>query len=395
MPTSLREAIRSNDPTVVARVLDEQPELKSSLNEPLPGGAFGGTALLVAVGRANRDVIDVLLRAGADINQKSHWWAGPFGVMDEAWRQPWLPAFLMERGARLEIHAGVRLGMTNEVRRMLDRDPLLIHARGGDGQLPLHFAQTTEMADLLLAGGADIDARDIDHESTAAQWMVKDRREVARHLVERGASYDILLASAIGDVNRVRTILDRDPGAIGTTVSAEWFPMRDSRAGGTIYIWTIGSFETPYSVARESGHDELYGLLIDRTPASVKPDHPALVRAAFKNDAPAVRALLSSGWDANSRVHNNVSALHWAAFHGNAAMTRDLVAHGAAMDVKDGDFGGDPLGWAIHGSLHGWHPERGHYAAVVEALLDAGAQPPSEPRGSDLVQEVLRRRGRR
>ena len=74
----------------------------------------------------------------------------------------------------------VRLEMIDEVRRMLDADPSLIHARGGDGQLPLHFAQTVEMADFLLDRGADVDARDVDHESTAAQWMVRDHQPVAR-----------------------------------------------------------------------------------------------------------------------------------------------------------------------------------------------------------------------
>ena len=33
---------------------------------------------------------------------------------------------------------------------------------------------------------ADMDALDIDHESTPAQWMVRDRPQVARHLVARG-----------------------------------------------------------------------------------------------------------------------------------------------------------------------------------------------------------------
>ena len=33
--------------------------------------------------------------------------------------------------------------------------------------------------------------------------------------------------------------------------------MRDPRAGGTIYIWTLGSDKTAHEVAREFGHEDV------------------------------------------------------------------------------------------------------------------------------------------
>ena len=47
---------------------------------------------------------------------------------------------------------------------------------------------TIEIAAFLLDHGAEIDARDIDHESTPAQYMVDDRQDVARYLVSRGCT---------------------------------------------------------------------------------------------------------------------------------------------------------------------------------------------------------------
>src|SRR4029079_2876818 len=111
MSAALFDAITSNDAAEVARLLDTHPELKAQINDPLPGGSFGETALLAAARLANRDMVDALLRAGADLNQKSHWWAGPFHVLDGSARESWLPAFLIGRGAVPEIHHAVQLGM--------------------------------------------------------------------------------------------------------------------------------------------------------------------------------------------------------------------------------------------------------------------------------------------
>jgi hypothetical protein len=61
------------------------------------------------------------------------------------------------------------------------------------------------------------------------------------------------------------------------------------------------------------------------------------------------------------------------------------------LEVTDADFNSTPLGWAIHGSEHGWHRETGKYAATVEALLNAGAKPPQKVAGSDDVKAVLLR----
>src|SRR5271154_3219088 len=79
----LNAAIRAQDPAKTRQVLDTHPELKAQLNEPMPGYGAGMQALLAAVQRSDRKTIDVLLEAGADINARSHLWAGGVGVLDE------------------------------------------------------------------------------------------------------------------------------------------------------------------------------------------------------------------------------------------------------------------------------------------------------------------------
>ena len=404
---TLRPAILDGDATAVARLLETDAGLRASLDGPLDGGAFGETALNAAVGRRHRDVIDALLAAGANINQKSHWWAGGFHVLDGAWQEPWLVAFLIERGAVPEIHHLVQLERTEEVREILASRPGTIHARGGDGHTPLHEARTVAMAELLLRHGADVNARDVDHESTPAQYMIRDRQEVARFLVERGAEPDIMLTAALGDLERTRRLLDAHPESIRTVVSAEYFPMRDPRAGGTIYNWAIGTDKSPHEVAREFGHDEVLELLHSRTPDDLRlpiacalGDEPAVDRlvaadpaaaaklnrkehvklpaAARNNQTRTVALMLKAGWPVDLPGPEHATALHWAAFHGNAEMVRALMARGAPSGVKDPIHGGTPLHWAEYGSVHGWQCRTGEYPEVIELLQTKPAPGASE-----------------
>ncbi len=114
---ALKVAIFAQDAAGVAALLDRHAELRAAINAPLPGEAFGAHALFCAVQRSDRATIEVLLAHGADIHQRTQWWAGGFGVLDDC--DPSLAGFLLERGARLDAHAAARLGRTDELRRML------------------------------------------------------------------------------------------------------------------------------------------------------------------------------------------------------------------------------------------------------------------------------------
>lgn len=401
--TMLEAAITANDAERVQAVLEQHPGLRASLDEALPSGAFGATPLLAAVYEKNRDMIEALLQAGADINARSHWWAGSFGVLDN---DSGLEEFLIARGARVDAHAAARLGRLDRLEELLASNPGLVHARGGDGQTPLHFAANIQVADFLLAHGAVIDAEDIDHESTPAQWMVRERQAVARYLVGRGCRTDILMAAALGDLELVRHHLEADPGCIRMSVSEAWFPKRNPRSGGTIYNWTLDSDKTAHLIARAFGHEDVLAFLMARSPDELKlalaceledeglladllSRRPNLVEqlspaeldklpdAARDSNRNAVRMMLAAGWPVDRRGHHHgETALHWAAFHGNAAMVRDILLHGPDLTLRSLAYAGTALEWAMYGSVHGWHPERGDYGGVVQALLEAGATRP-------------------
>ena len=257
------ESFATDDAGRLQRVLTAHPALKSVLDEPI--GPFDSPALIHVRSRA---MLDVLLGAGADINARSRWWAGSFGILDLA--SPELAAYAIERGARVDANAAARLGLIDQLREMLARDPALVHARGGDGQTPLHVAGNVDVATLLLEHGADLDARDVDHESTPAQYRIRDGQDVVRLLVARGCVTDLLMAAALGDADLARVHLDRDPRLIRMRVDEEWFPKQNPRAGGTIYQWTLGFSASAHQVAREFGHLDLLKLLFERSPDSLR-----------------------------------------------------------------------------------------------------------------------------
>jgi ankyrin repeat protein len=82
----------------------------------------------------------------------------------------------------LDTKSAAQLGRLDDLRALVAANPQSVHLRGGDGQTPLHVAPTVAIAEFLLSHGADIDARDVDHESTPAQY----HPDVALFLVERG-----------------------------------------------------------------------------------------------------------------------------------------------------------------------------------------------------------------
>lgn len=427
---ALTAAIQANDATRVREVLARHPSLRERINEPLAGLSFDAPALLAAVHRNNREMVDALLDAGANVNARSQWWAGGFGVLDSAGQE--MAEYLIARGATVDIHAAARLGKLGRVGELLEHNPELVHARGGDGQLPLHFAATKEIAALLLEYGAEMDARDIDHESTAAQYMVCERQllewcepyrhDVARFLISRGAQADILMASAIGDLALVEQILNEDPETIRTTVSERWFPKSDPRSGGSIYFYGFGITKSPHGIAHQFGHTAVFDLLMQRSAPwlrlvqaaetgneklvrEIVQKHPALftrlsanaarriIGTAVRNNAGAVELLLEQGWPAMAVLDNGQTALHYAAWHGNVQMVRALLEHNAPVNVVETEHGGSPLAWVLHGSLNSWERDKGDYPAVAQALLTAGAAVPKLERpleGSDEVLEVIR-----
>ena len=421
-------ALHAGDVDRVRTLVETHEEVRASINAPI--SYFNSRP----VARATKSLrlLDLLLSYGADLNLKSTWWAGGFGLLEHD-ITPEEAAPLIARGAAVDIFAAAHLGMFNRLRELADADPSLVHARGGDGKTPLHCARTVDIAQYLLDRGADINARDVDHESTPVQYLVRDAPEVARLLVSRGAWLDIFVAIGLHDAALVERCLNDDPQALDHRIGQGKYqvahdgtkPATREEIGdrrGDVYRWVFDANISAIEAAARFGSEEILALLIARaTPAqrllaacaradrataqAIVNSHPGLVASlrpedmrviadkAADSDTAAVELMLDLGFDRRAAGHDHGDALHWAAFHGNTTMVRALLQGGAPIGVRDGRYNGTPLHWCIFGAVRGWAKDRGgDYPATVRLLLDAGetCEPSILPTGRDDLDAVLR-----
>jgi hypothetical protein len=323
--------------------------------------------------------------------------------------------------------------MFDRVRELIESDPSLVAARGGDGKTALHCARAVEIAQYLIDHRADIDARDVDHESTPAQYLVRDAPDVARLLIDRGAWFDIFIAVGLRDPPLVERCLREDPEALDhRTWQGKYTTVHKGRPStreeigdhrGDTYRWVFGHNASAIDAARMLGFDDMVQLQMrhaspaqqllaacaaaDRATAeAVVAPHPGVVATltrdqmrliadkAHANDTAAVMLMLDLGFDALVPGPDDFEPIRWAAFHGNAEMTRRLLKHDPPINVPDRSYGGTPLDNCLYGALHGWSCDSADcdYPTTVRLLLEAGERvnPAYLPTGVDEVDAVLR-----
>ena len=118
--------------------------------------------------------------------------------------------------------------------------------------------------------------------------------------------------------------------------------------------------------------------------------HPGVVRTfneeedrlladvAGRPDSAPTLLLIELGADLAAPGLDEGTPLHQAAWFGQPANARALIAAGAPTDIRDATHGGTPLEWAVHGATMSGDAESrlDAYVAVVDALLRGGAAPP-------------------
>jgi ankyrin repeat protein len=286
------ERVGTGQLDAVREMLTETPVLVNAVG---PHPFWGGRpqALHVAIEAKRRDMVDLLLERGADIDgtndEYDHW--SPLmlainrnvaDIRDE----------LIRRGAHVGLPEALMLGDDDRTLRLLERDGLPGMAPNAGSILA--FARTPLAIDRLIALGAPTDTRD--------RWGATPMDAMSR----LGTTGQAL----------VRRLIDHGVAA------------------------------KPADYARLGDRPTLARLIADDP--SIASQDAVMMGAVDFSRYDLVRWLLTRGANVNARAdaQSRHTALHSAAWNGDLDMVTLLVEAGADRQARDAQYDGTPRGWA-------------------------------------------------
>ncbi|HET6291501.1 MAG TPA: ankyrin repeat domain-containing protein [Amycolatopsis sp.] len=270
----------------------------------------------------------------------------------------------------------------DELARLIDDLPTLVHAHGKNGNDLLGMATATcdeRLCRLLLEHGADPASANVHGWTALHQAGYVGLPLLVTMLLDAGAPVDV---SARGDGGTPLVV------ALfwGHREAAEVLAARDLSPGNLRVAAGLGRADLLDSLIAPDGtlapaagaHREFY------RPHSGFPDwrpsddpaeivDEALSWAARNDRSDAVRTLVARGAEVDAEVYRG-TALTWAAAQGKAEVIGTLAELGASVNHQ-GTFGGLSHGagvTALHLAVQGGH------VAAVRALLAVGADPSLE-----------------
>jgi ankyrin repeat protein len=240
------------------------------------------------------------------------------------------------------VAAAIRGRDLPKVRQLLDASPELLHAGDERSCQPIHWAVMTRQIDVIdevLHRGADIDAVRCDGARpihlTNGDYFYRGWRDVPKdtaatpqdvlaHLISRGAYVDIWTAAHLGNLNRVKELLDEDP-SLANKISEN-------------YGYYLGSGDALHNAAA-NGHMDVVKLLLARgadpnlRQENFAPHGHALYSAVYNRHYEIAKLLLEHGAYPNPEVESSADALSIAIMNSDTKMIDLLVSHGAVWNI--------------------------------------------------------------
>lgn len=235
----------------------------------------------------------------------------------------------------IAVIEAAKQGDLSKLNQLLERNPSLAQAKderpGKAKATALHYAAWSghkEIAELLLAYGADIDLYDETYDAPPIGWAGENgQKEMFNFLLEKGAKLNIGQAAAYGELSLVQQLLAQDPTLVnfGTKdPSKGWSPLWQAA------FWNRGEIV-----------DYLLAHGADIRAATRRGETP-LHGAVMGGDRAIVERLLGQGASVNAQAENGMTPLHRAAWQRSREIVWLLLAHQARVDCED-QYGYTPL----------------------------------------------------
>jgi ankyrin repeat protein len=188
-----------------------EPVVEASQPEP-PTAKAPDISIHEAVGTGNIEAVKKHLAAGTDVNANDGGWTPLWYAADEGHKE--IVELLIAKGADVNVknkgdvtplYGAARSGR-KEVAELLIAKGADVNARDDVGRIPLHIAtggDHKEIVELLIAKGADVNAKNDKFVGTFLHWAAfSGHKEIAELLIAKGA--DVNAKDRVG-----KTPLDR------------------------------------------------------------------------------------------------------------------------------------------------------------------------------------------
>jgi ankyrin repeat protein len=269
-----------------------------------------------------------------------------------------LTVSLITTGNAQDIWTAAKEGQVDEVRKLLAEQPELVKAADDNGKTALHFAAEKghrQVAEILLAAGADIDAPNASQYTPLHYAVFGGQSAMCELLIEKGANVEaqnkfgltpLFVAAERGNLEAAKIFVAN--GADANAVSPY--------------------FGTPLHRAVFMGHGEVFALLLDNGAAVTQQNSTGTVlhTAAIRGRLDMARLLLERGADVNCANDQGIIPLYYALSVGHERsgdLAMLFIANGADVNATTND-GESVLALAV----------RLGYADVAAALLKKGAR---------------------